>query len=103
MRQNLLNYYLFIILYLFSFKGQIYVKKMENQKLLIFDWVASKKNDIAADHLAFLIGQFPDDPDMDIYMNREGTKKAVMDFLKTNYQNFEVNLIFSLLFFKFYI
>lgn len=75
------------------------MKKLENQRLLVFDWVASPKNDIAADHLAFLLGQFPDDPDLDIYADREGGKKAVVEFIKSNYKEFEVKTFFYLFWF----
>ncbi len=48
-----------------------------------------KKKDIAADHLAFLLGRFPDDPDLDIFAYSEGRKKAVLEFVKSNYQNYQ--------------
>lgn len=72
------------------------MKKLENQRLLVFDWIASKKNDIAADHLAFLLGQFPDDPDLDIFADSEGRKKAVLDFIKSNYHKYEVKILIFL-------
>jgi len=41
--------------------------RKKDDKNLIFEWVASKKNDIIADQLGFLFSQVPPDAECDIF------------------------------------
>ena len=55
--------------------------------MVTFEWVSSKKNDIAADHLAFLLSQFPDDPDFDIFYDDDKpmTQQSIKHLLQANF------------------
>ena len=59
--------------------------------MLTLEWISSKKNDIAADHLAFLLSQFPDDPEFDLYFddNKPQTHQVIKNLLKVNFPAIE--------------
>jgi len=59
--------------------------------MVTFEWVSSKKNDIAADHLAFLLSQFPDDPEFDLFFddNKPNTHQSIKNLLKANFPGIE--------------
>lgn len=45
----------------------IFISKPKGENVLLFRWVASQKNDIIADCLAYMFSQFPDDAKFDIF------------------------------------
>lgn len=67
-----------------------FISKSESKKIVVFEWVSSKKNDIVADHLAFLLSQFPDDPEFDLFMdnNKPKTQETFKNILKANFVKF---------------
>lgn len=48
----------------------IFIRKDEQNECLEFRWVANKKNDIAADCLAYMFSQFPDNKEFDLFQSR---------------------------------
>ena len=68
-----------------------FISKYEHKNMLTLEWISSKKNDIAADHLAFLLSQFPDDPEFDLYFddNKPQTHQVIKNLLKVNFPAIE--------------
>lgn len=66
-----------------------FISKSESKKMVILEWVSSKKNDISADHLAFLLSQFPDDPEFDLFYDNDKPKSQdnLKNILKANFPN----------------
>jgi hypothetical protein len=54
---------------------EIFITKNDLENFLIFKWVASQKNDIIADCLAYLFSQFPENRDFDVF-NIDKPKQA---------------------------
>lgn len=48
----------------------IFIRKDEMNECLEFRWVANKKNDIAADCLAYMFSQFPDNKEFDLFQSK---------------------------------
>lgn len=46
---------------------EIFITKNDIENMLIFKWLASQKNDIIADCLAYMFSQFPSNRDFDIF------------------------------------
>lgn len=46
---------------------EIFITKNDVENMLVFKWVASQKNDIIADCLAYMFSQFPQNRDFDIF------------------------------------
>jgi hypothetical protein len=49
----------------------IFITKDEDNNYLNFKWVASKKNDIIADCLAYMFSQFPQNKEFDMFQSRQ--------------------------------
>ena len=67
--------------------NDFFISKDESKNLVIFEWVSSVKNDIAADHLAFLLSQFPDDPEFDLFFEDDKPQKqqSIKNILLANF------------------
>lgn len=47
--------------------NEIFITKPKDENVLLFRWVASQRNDIIADCLAYMFSQFPEDAKFDIF------------------------------------
>lgn len=73
--------------------NDFFISKSEHRGMIIFEWVSSKKNDIAADHLAFLLSQFPDDPEFDLFFDESKpiTQENIKNLLRANFPSISID------------
>lgn len=73
--------------------NDFFISKYEHKNLVTFEWISTKKNDIAADHLAFLLSQFPDDPEFDLFYEDDmpKTQQSIKNLLLANFPKIHID------------